>query len=273
MHATLVIPTRNRSAYLHRAISSVSAAVEAIVVVDDASSLECQREVLSLTQGDDRLLLLQNAERKGAAFCRNRGASCVTTEWLIFLDDDDRLMADYEDKLAAIISRHPGVRAWIPDVHGGRVRNYGPVCMEDAFNRNLVGGCSGLAIRKELFESLGGFDELFKSMQDWDLWLRLIERKELYYSGVCGVIYATGSSQKITHNLESKYQGLRRLYFAHQSAWPSKVRKYHIIRLWALRQLMLRRKNGMLDCLVRSLHWPLALVYFARWRKFRPAND
>jgi hypothetical protein len=84
-----------------------------------------------------------------------------------------------------------------------------------------AGGCSGLLIRASLFSGIGGFDERLPAMQDWDLWIRLIERQALYYSGIEGVVYDSDSTQKITHNLKAKYLGLRRLYFKHFDVWTS----------------------------------------------------
>jgi len=167
-----------------------------------------------------------------------------------------------------LLESNPEVQAWIPDVKAARQRKLSPVPLSDAQTRNRVGGCSGFLIRKALFEAVGGFDERFSSMQDWDLWIRLIELNALYYSGVAGVIYDSNSEQKITHNLSAKYRGLRRLYFKHFNLWESTARRQHLIRLWALRQLLNSPAPRWFSCFRRVLVWPTAVGYYLKWKKF-----
>lgn len=226
-------------------------------------------EVRRVCRSDDRVQLLENRKRLGAAACRNQGVRQAQTEWLLFLDDDDQLCEGYFDTMTQLLSSHPQVQAWIPDVQNARQRKLSSVPLSDALARNRVGGCSGFLISKKLFEGIGGFDEDFSSMQDWDLWLRLIERNALYYSAVAGVIYDSNSEQKITHNLSAKYRGLRRLYFKHQSVWESPTRKQHLVRLWVLRRLLAGR-IGVFGNWLASGFKLQAWYYTYRWRCFAP---
>ena len=207
----------------------------------------------------------------GAAACRNKGAEEAQSEWLLFLDDDDQFREGYLDSMTQLLSSHPQVQAWIPDVQGARQHKLSAVPLSDALTRNRVGGCSGFLTRKALFEAVGGFDEDFPAMQDWDLWLRLIERNALYYSGVAGVIYDPNSEQKITHNLLVKYRGLRRLYFKHLNLWTPSAREQHLLRLWVLRRL-LAGQIGVFGNWLASGFKLHALYYTHRWRRFAPSQ-
>jgi GT2 family glycosyltransferase len=207
----------------------------------------------------------------GAAFCRNQGVRQAQTEWLLFLDDDDQLCEGFFDSMIQLLGSDPKVQAWIPDAQKARQRHLSPVELSDALVRNRVGGCSGFLIRKALFEAAGGFDEGFPSMQDWDLWLRLIERNALYYSGVVGVIYDPNSEQKITHNLLIKYRGLRRLYFKHLNLWSLSAREQHLLRLWALRRLLAGEIGAFGNWLASGFKLQ-ALYYTHRWRRFAPSQ-
>ena len=236
-------------------------------MVDDCSSASVRGEVTHVCGLDARVQLLNNAERQGASFCRNLGAEQAQTEWLLFLDDDDQLCDNYLQAMDALLHGHSDVSAWMPDVQHSTRRRMLPVSLSDAQARNRVGGCSGLIIRKTEFDTVGGFDAQFPSMQDWDLWLRLIERKALYYSGVVGVVYDTKSDQKITHNLKSKYLGLRRLYLKYTKLWSLSARKDHLVRLWVLRRLLSGRR-GLLENWCASRYQLRALYYTYRWRGF-----
>lgn len=264
----VVIPTCNRVGLLARAIGSVDAAVQTIVVVDDASDEACFNAIVATGQDGTRIAFIRNERRHGAAYSRNIGAAQCESEWLLFLDDDDQLCEGYFDSMTQLLSSHPQVQAWIPDVQGARRRHLSPVELSDAQARNRVGDCSGFLIKKTLFEEIGGFDERFPSMQDWDMWLRLIRSNSLYYSGVAGVIYDFCSEQKITHNLSAKYRGLRCLYFKHFNLWESTARRQHLIRLWALRQLLDSPAPRWFSCFRRVLVWPTAVGYYLKWKKF-----
>ena len=238
-------------------------------MVDDCSSASVRGEVARVCGLDIRVQLLNVAKRQGASFCRNLGAEQAQTEWLLFLDDDDQLCDDYLKVMDALLHAHSEVSAWIPDVRNSMRRQMLPVSISDMQSFNRVGGCSGLMIRKTLFDGVGGFDAHFPSMQDWDLWIRLIDRQALYYSGVEGVVYDSHSTQKITHNLKAKYIGLRRLYFKHFDTRIRSARQEHLVRAWALRQLLEPSGPRLYRCIMRILIWPKATIYYLKWYKFR----
>jgi len=266
MSIAVIIPTRNRAKLLARALASVDEGLD-VVVVDDASDLQTRARNQKIAE-DTSAIYIYNEVRRGAAKSRNLAAAEVSGDWLCFLDDDDQLVEGFFTAVKQQIGTHPEVGGWVPDVVGGVPRRRHPVGLDDVRLRNQVGGCSGLLIRKKLFDDLGGFDEAFESMQDWDLWIRLIERHALYYSGVTSVIYDSASEEKITHDLKAKYRGLRRLYLKHHQVWSVADRKQHLVRLWALRQLLDPYGPRWFACFRRVLVWPVALGYYLKWRKF-----
>jgi glycosyltransferase involved in cell wall biosynthesis len=268
MKFTVVIPTKDRPRLLFRCLLSLSSPSVCIRIVDDGSASWARVENRSCLNDIRVVDLIVNETSRGACHARNVGARHADTEWLCFLDDDDELVAGYMEAMEALILENPDVKAWVPDVVGGRHRQSGVILERDVQVRNRVGGCSGFLIQKSLFDQLGGFDEGLPSMQDWDLWIRLIERKALHYSGIAGVVYDSDSGQKITHNLSAKYRGLRRLYFKHESVWESPTRKQHLVRLWALRQLLEPTGTRFFKCVRFAFGWPTAVVYYLKWRKF-----
>lgn len=113
---TAVIPTFDRPDLLVRAVASVqaqSSPADAIVVVDNG-----------VTPVSDDLLppevrLLRIAARAGVSAARNAGAAAAATDYVAFLDDDDRWDSDYLLQVRAVIDA-AGVDDGRPDVIIGR---------------------------------------------------------------------------------------------------------------------------------------------------------
>ena len=261
---TVVIPTRNRPLLLKRCLESIPTLIKEVVVVEDATKCSTLNdETLQATV----LIHLLNGKQKGASFSRNKGAEAASSDWICFVDDDDQLCASYIERMHERIKMFPEVEVWVPDRVGVKNRKLGLVPEKDLMFRNRVGGCSGLLIRKTIFNEIGGFDPDFPSMQDWDLWIRLQRRGALHYSGVSGVVYDSASQGKITHDLAAKYQGLRRLYLKHRSYWTAQARRAHLRRLSVLRCLR-SGQCGLWPNWFKSGLRLEALYYTYHWRRF-----
>jgi glycosyltransferase involved in cell wall biosynthesis len=89
---SIILPTRNRSALLRRAVESVqrqSCGSWELLIVDDGSTDDTPR-LMEEFSADPRVRAIRQAESGGASGARNRGieqlgGSC----YLAFLDDDD----------------------------------------------------------------------------------------------------------------------------------------------------------------------------------------
>lgn len=264
---SFVIPTRKRPDLLARALDSLPTRARVFVVDDGAGDHDGSIDELPQLALSN-ISVIKNEAPMGASFSRNLGASYVNTDWICFLDDDDCFTREYIRAILSLIRESPEVEAWVADTVGGSQRMTGLVPADDVMARNKVGGCSGLVIKKSLFDRVGGFDADLRSMQDWDLWIRLLENDALYYSGLSGVIYDTGSIEKITHNLDNKYTGLRRLFFCHHSFWSDRARRHHLLRLRALRLLLQPAGTHVFCKLGQAIRSPLILFYFLRWKRY-----
>lgn len=184
--AAVVIPTRNRRLELERAIESVHAQTLAdweLVVVDDASSDGTQEYLSSLRDPRVRVVRLDEHLERSAA--RNRGLELVSSQHVLFLDDDDELFPGALELLTRSAAGHPevcaAVGAVIHDTDGMRSRPSFPkrsivtdVCLELVAGWVALGGQS--LFQASLLNELGGWQVGLSVAEDQELWLRICAR-------------------------------------------------------------------------------------------------
>jgi hypothetical protein len=108
--ASVVIPTRNRLAYLREAVQSVliqSHPEIELIVVDDASTDGTSDWLLS--QADGRLKTILVKERRERSAGRNLGLAQTRGEWVLFLDEDDKLELGALRVLLEAAHQEPGL--------------------------------------------------------------------------------------------------------------------------------------------------------------------
>jgi glycosyltransferase involved in cell wall biosynthesis len=103
---SVIVPTHNRPALLHEALSSVlsqKVLPAEIIIVDDASdppvSLPASRNGLPLR-------LLRHEQTRGGAAAKNTGAQAAQGELIAFLDDDDLWAPSYLEHATAHLTQH-----------------------------------------------------------------------------------------------------------------------------------------------------------------------
>lgn len=182
---SVIIPSFNRRALVREAVASVLAQVGValeVVVVDDGST-DGTGEALEAEFGD-RVRLVRQV-RRGVAAARNAGARLATGDWIALLDSDDLWLPG---KLAAQAAFHAGHRdllvsqtdeIWLRNGVRVNPRKVHEKPSGDIFvpslERCLVSP-SAVMLRRDLFASVGGFDESLTVCEDYDLWLRLAAR-------------------------------------------------------------------------------------------------
>ena len=181
---TVVIPTRDRWPLLSRtALRSALGQrhVEHEVVVVDDGSVDDTVERLDEV-ADPRLRVVRHDRPLGVSRARNAGIAAARGEWVAFLDDDDLWAPDKLGLQLDAVRRSESEfvyagAVWIDDefrfLYGHEPPD--PRTLARAVLRwNVVwGGCSNVVVRTEVVRGLGGFDEEFVQLGDWDLWIRL----------------------------------------------------------------------------------------------------
>ncbi len=165
---------RDRPQLLQRALASIAVGdhpgeVE-IILVDDASSTPDAHALLAeLALECDRkpLKIIRNSQALFPAAARNRAAAAASGDCLVFLDDDNWLLAGGLDRLSSGVTsgRYDVVTSALeveqPGIEPGRP----PLRVAFLGDAGLAGlvfngfGDASLAIRRKAFERIGGFPD------------------------------------------------------------------------------------------------------------------
>lgn len=185
---TIVIPTCNRPQMLPRALGSALRQTHEryeIVVVDDCSD----HPVVIENPSERPVTLVRSPRRLGFAGAINLGASHAKGDWIAFLDDDDEYEPDLLRHTHARLQAAPHRQfSWCSTVFihydvSGRpvweeIRRFPPDYeSEDELLSAAVcvGSGYGLAINREVFHELGGFDDQnYWAIADTEFFYRLI---------------------------------------------------------------------------------------------------
>lgn len=175
-----VIATHRRPLLLREALASALAQTRApqeIFVVDDEGSERARAVVEELARGAPlSVRYLVHADGRGPSTSRNFGARAATSDWIAFLDDDDRWLPGYLAAATAQADAQLVLTArWDLDGSGRRSPGKTPDRTYDErrwLRRNLGGAGSSTVIRRELFFAIGGYDPKLLSGQDRDFVIR-----------------------------------------------------------------------------------------------------
>ncbi|HUZ10067.1 MAG TPA: glycosyltransferase [Acidimicrobiales bacterium] len=195
---SIIIPCWNQAEYTTRCLASIQAhtppGTYEVILIDNGST----DATASLTSApEDRSLIVhRNGENLGFARACNQGASLARTDRLVFLNNDTEVLPGWLPPLMTVLDQHPdvgivGCRLLYPDgtlQHAGVVTGRSPDGLFDGHHRfrrqpgtyppaltgevlpAVTGAC--MAVRRHLFEDLGGFDELYyNGNEDVDLCL------------------------------------------------------------------------------------------------------
>lgn len=185
---SVYITTHKRVDLLPRAIDSVLAQnyrpIE-IIVVDDASKdstvdlLERYKQKLS-GERDLSFCYLVYSENKGACAARNYAIETAKGQFITGLDDDDeffpsrikQMVENWNDKYSALCSSIE------VDDGGGEIsyldREIGEISLNSLLKRNVVG--SQIFTKTSNFRAIEGFDIAFPAWQDYECWIRIMDR-------------------------------------------------------------------------------------------------
>jgi glycosyltransferase involved in cell wall biosynthesis len=141
-----------------------------------------------LRSEDPRLVLIRQ-EPRGLAAALNDGIARARAEYVARQDADDVSLPDRFARQIAYLDAHPSVAAVgtatdVIDAAGSRIGALGGPSGVAAVRQGLLSLRAtpvhgSMMLRRSAVTALGGYRDAFGAAQDYDLWLRLIERFDI----------------------------------------------------------------------------------------------
>lgn len=184
---SVIIPCFNQGEFILDAISSVeiSSGVKwETIIINDGSTDPLTAEILTYLKQRDYWVIDQ--ENQGLAQARNTGIKSAQGRFILPLDADNKVRADYLSKAVEILDKVPDIGIvyadaelfgeqqgiWrMPDFNG-----------QQLLLGNYIDACA--VFRKVVWENCGGYDPYIPEQlgfEDWDLWLGAAEQGWGFY--------------------------------------------------------------------------------------------
>lgn len=182
-NVSVIIPTYNRAELLKRAIDSVLRQTYndyELIVVSDGSNDQTDKVVAAYT--DPRIMYLKHEKPKGASATRNTGIRIAKGKYVAFLDDDDEWLPQKLEIQVPIIEKSSSkvglIYAWMEYYENGKsIKIHTPSIkgnvFEEMLDKQAIGGCPTIIIKREVIERIGYFDEHLLRGNDGDYWRRI----------------------------------------------------------------------------------------------------
>ena len=184
---SVIVPAYDVAEFIGEALDSVLAQTYTdyeIIVVNDGSP-DTKALERALKPYLSRIVYLKQ-ENRGVSAARNSGIAAAQGSLIAFLDGDDTWLPNYLEVQVARIQADPSIDVLYPNVmmfsdsseSGEDFMTICPSNGEVTFERLLLQECnvSNCSIaRRETIVRAGLFDEALRSVEDFDLWLRVIK--------------------------------------------------------------------------------------------------
>ncbi len=210
---SIIIPAYNRGNVISRAIQSILRQTYVwyeIIVVDDGSTDNTEERVREI--GDNRIRYIRLEQNQGASYARNEGIRRCLYDYIAFLDSDDEWMPDkLELQMDKMRQSSENVGLIYCRMRSGKEKENicpsydGPMDVPLEGNlfplllwRNIIGTPS-ILVKRVCLESIGGFNESLRCLEDWELILRIARKWEIGFIDKV-LVEVNKSSERVSAN-------------------------------------------------------------------------
>ena len=195
---SVVIPTYNPTRRLAETLADVRAqdpgpAEMQIVITDDASRDDTGTRIVREILGS-RADVHRHAGRLGIGGNWNAGVALSRGHFVHLLHQDDRVLPGFYETLGGALEANPSLgaafcRNWLVDAAGERtalsaVERESAGVLDGWLDRIAVSNrvqCPAIAVRRDVYEELGGFRSDLCFTLDWEMWVRIAAHRDVHY--------------------------------------------------------------------------------------------
>lgn len=225
---SIYIPTHNRIELLKKAINSVLEQTYTnweLIVVNDASTDNTEEYLKKISSSDSRIRYFTNETPKGACYSRNIAIKNSSGKYITGLDDDDVFT---KDRLQVFINNYDDTYSFLSsdwrtfpfslknDIKRKLIYKHGEITLNSLLNKNHIG--NQIFIEKYKLIEIGGFDESLPAWQDYDLWVRLVNKygKAFKLKNETQLILVDNTIKRIT-NSSNRVKGIEAFLAKHKT--------------------------------------------------------
>ena len=183
---SIIIPCYDHGRYIDEAIKSVEVHEKdnyEIIIVNDGSSDDFTNKRLLDLQDEGYHVILQ--ENQGLGKTRNNGIRIAKGKYILPLDADNKIKAEFIDKALEILENNPQISIVYSDRQNFGIEEHVVIVEEFSLTKilieNYIDACA--VYRKSMWEHIGGYDENMpvQGYEDWDFWLSAAEKGYSFY--------------------------------------------------------------------------------------------
>ena len=272
---SVIIPTYNREQFIKETIQSVldqnyGDNLE-IILSDDGSTDNTLSVAYAFRDKIKILTKSEDCKTQGAGSSRNRGIKVSTQPFICFLDSDDIYLPGHLKKMVSACEKGPELGfAFCRSLEfktEGNTKLFRPwtrarILQNDIKNpvvsRSGVVNTNSFIFRKEVFDSVGYFNETYSNGEDGDLWMRISEQFRGAFSDHFGVAYRTHHGlNQLTKNSKGRVQ------MDALNIFQDAKKRYYELRLRD-RNRIFRIKHKLLWCRYRLIN-PVRSIYYLKY--------
>ncbi|WP_440650497.1 glycosyltransferase family 2 protein [Candidatus Pelagibacter sp. HIMB1495] len=237
-----VITTHNRDEYLKDAIYSIIKQTYSpleILISNNIPNKKTQKIIKTISKKTQVPInyLEHNMRGRGAASA-NLAASKAKGDYIAFLDDDDMWDKNYLKEIAFFISQKKSkiVYSWFYKIQNNKKTSYKKLDeklkINDFILSNPGSGVSNLVVDKNIFISLGGFDDYINPSYDKDFIIRAIHYGYKYYVLKKKLVIQRKHTQQLSDINKSSLLGMKKFFNKHKWSLGTVLKIKFWIKYW-----------------------------------------
>lgn len=246
MVSCIITTYERKVTILKRAIMSIVnqtySNIEIIIVNDSPENKALSNEIEALIKRiqkncNKKIFYISYKKNMGANYARNYGVHFSNGDYIAFLDDDDEWLPFKIEKQVNLMKKEENISIvysnfYIDEDGNRKIKNLIKVNNDIRLNQiliqNFIGSTSFPLIDKKAFLLVGGFDENLRSCQEYELYIRLLEKNNIAFSQEPVGVYYISKNSTFRNNFKKYYNSLIYIFNKHKELFTNYLKEFNL---------------------------------------------